>query len=147
MVKQDRGGKKNRLSVLDASSEGTEQLKTAGTAKMARTKLSRSGDSGIHRPKRTYHVRLRLAMVLSTKALALGRGSKVSGQSLGGHYELCVMGDKNMDSNGTGYFWRDRKSVKQNQEKGNVAPFKKIPSSPDPKIERSCHFRDVKLPS
>jgi hypothetical protein len=37
------------------------------------------------------------------------------------------------------------KSVKQNEgiqgkKKGNVAPFKKIPSSPDPKIERSCHF-------
>jgi hypothetical protein len=49
---------------------------------MARTKLSSSGDpgdSGIHRLKRTYHVRLRLAMVLSTKALALSRGSKVSG--------------------------------------------------------------------
>ena len=50
-------------------------------------------------------------------------------------------GDKNYGFEGNWLFHRDMRSVKQNQGgKGNVAPFKKIPSSPDPKIERSCHF-------
>lgn len=54
---------------------------------MARTKLQDSRIQGFTAWSETYHVRLSLAMVLSTKGLALG-GPKVSRKSLGAHYEL-----------------------------------------------------------
>lgn len=88
-------------------------------------------------------------MVLSTKALAFDRGSKVSGKSLRGHYELWFM----RYGYGLGGNWLcERKSTvsgRFKEEKGNVAPFKKLNSSCLRK-EGVRHFvdpLDVKLPS